>query len=131
MKIEPTTYDIKLARKIVPHWQHPKYDAVYRDTLKAIAEHSALERNISEQQKRKASAFDTLCDLVGDTRQASDSSVVIYQDDATHDYFVCVNSSFAGKPETKFAGTLLGAIEKWHATSEQSEHEHKTATPDN
>lgn len=53
--------------------------------------------------------LDWLRNTLGDTRQASDQDVSLFQDDATHDYFVVVNPRTA--PRHYFGGSLRTAID--------------------
>lgn len=108
---EPTQFDTALARKLFPLWSHPLHNAQYRDALKAIAEHTALARSLTETERRKAKAFDTIRDLMGHTQDGSSEVVTIFQDDATGMYFVKVGQG--QRASDAYAGTFLDAVEAW------------------
>jgi len=69
------------------------------------------------QLLEKAAAFDKLRECMGYVQNSSEQTVMLFQDDATRDYFVqCVVGK---KSETYFGDTLFAAIDKAHLKEKQ------------
>lgn len=84
------------------------------DTMDGETREEGLNHNIGklfayfEESLEDKRRLDWLRDTLGDTRQASEQDIAMYQDDATHDYFVVINPKTS--PQHFFGKSLRIAI---------------------